>query len=106
MMHRDEAIVLLHRHLKNDNLRKHSLAVGAVMEALANRFGEDVEKWFVTGLLHDIDYESTMDDPAKHSVVGAEMLKEEGLPADVVHAVKAHADHAPLESARERRRMQ
>ncbi len=101
-MNREEAKALLYEHLKNDNLRKHSLAVGAVMEALAERSGEDVEKWFVTGLLHDIDYEYTMDDPDRHSVKGAQMLEEAGLANDVVHAVKAHADHAPLETLLDR----
>ncbi len=97
-MDREKAFEFLYRNLQNENLRKHSLAVGAVMEALAKHFNEDGEKWFVTGLLHDIDYEFTMDDPDSHSVMGAEMLEKEGLPGDVVHAVKAHADHAPLES--------
>ncbi len=97
-MNRTEANELLYSHLESDSLRKHSLAVGAVMEALAEHFNEDAEKWFVTGLLHDIDYEYTMDDPDQHSVKGAQMLEEAGLPGDVVHAVKAHADHAPVES--------
>lgn len=90
MMTREEAVKLLEKNLKNKNLRKHCLAVEAIMRALARHFDEDVEKWGLAGLLHDIDYEQTKDAPERHSLVGAEMLVQEGLPQDVVYAVKAH----------------
>lgn len=90
MMTREEALKLLEKKLKNKNLRKHCLAVEVVMRALARHFNEDVEKWGLAGLLHDIDYESTKDAPERHSLEGAEMLAQEGLPEDVVYAVKAH----------------
>ncbi len=89
-MKRSEALELLKKHLKNKNLIKHSLAVEAVMAGLAKRFGEDEEKWALAGLLHDIDYEYTKDNPEKHSLMGAEILQEAGLPEDIVYAVKVH----------------
>ncbi len=89
-MNRDEAWELLKKNLTNRNLRNHSLAVEAVMRRLAEHFGEDVEKWGLAGLLHDIDYDRTKDDPHRHSLEGAQMLAELGLPEDVVHAVKVH----------------
>ncbi len=89
-MERSEAWELLNKHMKNENLLKHSLAVEAVMVGLAKHFGEDEEKWALAGLLHDIDYEYTKDNPEKHSLVGAEMLQEAGLPEDVIYAVKVH----------------
>ncbi|KYH31528.1 HDIG domain-containing metalloprotein [Neomoorella mulderi] len=95
-MTRQEALQLMEKHLKNKNLRKHALAVEAVMRALARHFGEDEEKWGLAGLLHDIDYESTKDDPDRHSLVGAEMLAREGLPEEVVYAVKAHNERHGL----------
>ncbi|WP_258360909.1 HDIG domain-containing metalloprotein [Moorella sulfitireducens (nom. illeg.)] len=95
-MTRQEALQLLAKHVKNQNLRKHCLAVEAVMRALARHFGEDEEKWSLAGLLHDIDYESTKDAPHRHSLVGAEMLAREGLPEEVVYAVKAHNGHHGL----------
>lgn len=89
-MQRDRAVALLKEYLKNDNLFKHSLAVEAVMRGLAEYLGEDVEKFGLAGLLHDIDYDSTADDLRRHSLVGAQILAENGLPEDVVYAVKAH----------------
>lgn len=69
------------------------LATAAIMEGLARRFGQDEEKWYLTGLLHDIDYEETKDDPDRHSLLAGEMLEEMGFEEDLVHAVKAHNDH-------------
>lgn len=89
-MNRSEAMELLKKNLKNKNLIKHCLAVEAVMANLAIHFGEDEEKWALAGLLHDIDYDSTKDDPHSHSLVGAEILSSAGLPEDVVYAVKVH----------------
>ena len=56
-MNREEVLKLLKENLSNQNLIKHSFAVEAIMRALARRFGADVEKWGLVGLLHDIDYE-------------------------------------------------
>ncbi|MTI80495.1 MAG: HDIG domain-containing protein [Firmicutes bacterium] len=95
-MTRNEALELLKKHLKNENLVKHCLAVEAVMVHLAKHFGEDEEKWALAGLLHDIDYDYTKDDPEKHSLMGAEMLEKEGLPEDVVYAVKVHNERHGL----------
>lgn len=60
------------------------------MRRLARHFGQDEEKWGLAGLLHDIDYDETKDDPVRHSIVGAEILEQMGLPEDVVYAVKVH----------------
>jgi len=89
---RTEALALMRRHLTDRNMRKHSLAVEAVMRALARRLGQDEEKWGLAGILHDIDYEQTRDRPDRHSMVGADMLAEMGVEADVVEAVRAHND--------------
>jgi uncharacterized protein len=90
MMTRDEAMSWLNEHIANRNLLKHMLASEACMRALARKLGEDEAKWGLAGLLHDIDYEKTKGDAKSHSLVGAEMLTERGLPADVVYAVKVH----------------
>lgn len=81
---------LLNKNLSNKNLVKHCLAVKAIMEGLAEHFGEAKEKWGTAGLLHDIDYEQTKDNPAEHSLVGAKMLSDLGYPDDICRAVKAH----------------
>jgi len=89
-MTRQEALAYLEKHLQNDNLIKHSLAVESIMRGLARHLGEDEEKWGITGLLHDIDYETTATDPERHSQVGAQMLTTAGLDEDMVYAVKVH----------------
>ena len=60
------------------------------MRDLAEKFGEDQEKWELAGLLHDIDYEETKNDPNKHSILGAEMLEKLGLGKEICEAVKTH----------------
>lgn len=89
-MLREEAINLLNDKVQNKNLIKHCIAAGACMRALAEYFDEDTEKWGITGILHDIDYEETKNDPAKHSLLGAEILHNLGVDKDIVEAVKTH----------------
>ncbi|MDD3267996.1 MAG: HDIG domain-containing protein, partial [Syntrophomonadaceae bacterium] len=78
-MQREEALSLLKQNLKSDNLFSHSLAVEAIMRGLAGRLNEDVEKFGLAGLLHDIDYDVTAEDPQRHSLLGASILEENGL---------------------------
>ncbi|SJZ41313.1 HDIG domain-containing metalloprotein [Selenihalanaerobacter shriftii] len=89
-MKRNEALQKLKENLNNKNLIKHSIAVEAGMEELAKHFDKDVKKWGLAGLLHDIDYEETKDEPNKHSIIGAKMLEELGLSDEIVYAVKVH----------------
>lgn len=95
-MKRDEALALLQKHLPNRNLQKHCLAAEAVMRRLARHFNEDEELWGLAGLLHDIDYDRTKDEPDRHSIEGAEMLAALGLPSEVVYAVKVHNERHGL----------
>ncbi|OGS68972.1 MAG: phosphohydrolase [Firmicutes bacterium RBG_13_65_8] len=91
-MERDEARALMQSKLGNKNLQKHTFAVEAIMRRLARRLGQDEEMWGLAGLLHDIDYEETKGDPAKHSLVGADDLAAMGVDARIVHAVRVHND--------------
>lgn len=97
MMERSEALTLLKKHVKTKNLLNHMYAVEAVMAALARHLEEDEKLWSLAGLLHDIDYEETKDDPAKHSLVGGEMLTREGFSEVLVYAVKCHNDRHGME---------
>lgn len=89
-MNREKAINLIKENIENENLIKHCLATEACMKALAHYFNEDEEKWGLAGLLHDIDYEKTKDNPEKHSLLGAELLAKIGLDKEIVEAVKTH----------------
>jgi putative nucleotidyltransferase with HDIG domain len=92
VVNREDAWDLMCEWTESDSLRKHMLAVEAAMRAYARRFGEDEEKWGVTGLLHDMDYEKypTQDG---HPMVGVRELERLGYPEDVLHAIKGHADY-------------
>jgi len=89
-MNREEALDLVKSKIQNQNLVKHCLAVEVCMQALARHFNEDQEKWSLAGLLHDIDYEETKDNPEKHSIIGAEMLEKMGLDKEITEAIKTH----------------
>ena len=97
-MQRDEAVELLNQNLSNKNLIKHCLAVEACMRDFAVKFGEDEEKWGLAGLLHDLDYDYTADDPDNHTLRTAEILKEYDLPEEIIHAIKAHNCKAEMNS--------
>lgn len=86
-MNREEAFNLLKEYVKKDSLIKHSLAVESSMIAYANHFDENVEKWSVAGLLHDIDFEMY---PEEHPYKGLEILKEKGIEEDIILAIKGH----------------
>lgn len=85
---RDEAWALLCRHTASDALRKHALAVEAVMRHFAPRYGGDPELWGVVGLVHDLDYEQF---PDEHCVQTARILGEEGWPEPLIRAAISHA---------------
>jgi len=84
------AVEFLKENLKNENLIKHSFVVGAIMEGLADRLGEDKEKWKECGILHDIDYEKINGDFFQHGLVAEKMLKDFGAKEDIIKAVKVH----------------
>ena len=97
-MTREEAYNLAKPRFSNKNLFKHVLAVEAVMRELAEHFEQDVEKWGLVGLLHDLDYEETMNEPERHTLVTEELLRDTDVPPDVIHAVKAHNNLASHDS--------
>jgi putative nucleotidyltransferase with HDIG domain len=89
-MNREEALNLIKKYIKNENLIKHSIASGAVMKHLALKLNEDKEKWEITGILHDIDVELTEGDIKTHTHKAVEILKENSIDEDIIEAVKMH----------------
>ena len=94
MLDRQAAYELVCEYTQSDSLRKHMLAVERCMRAYAEKFGGDVEKWGVVGLLRYVDYGRSPESP-DHPLRGAEILAERGYPEDVIYAIKSHADYLP-----------
>jgi putative nucleotidyltransferase with HDIG domain len=90
-MTRDDAWALLKEYTKSESLVKHALAVEAAMRHYAAHFGESVETWGLTGLIHDFDYERWPDPPG-HTREGARILRERGVDEEVIGAILSHAD--------------
>lgn len=89
-MDRDELFLVVAERMPSANLLHHVLAVEAIMRGLAAHLGEDVDKWGLAGLLHDIDYQETKDKPNLHGVVAAEELHLMGVSDEICYAVRVH----------------
>ena len=90
-MTRDEGFAILQEFTKSESLRKHALAVEAALRHYAAHFGENMEVWGVTGLIHDFDYER-WPNPPDHTREGARILRERGVDEEIVGALLSHAD--------------
>jgi putative nucleotidyltransferase with HDIG domain len=76
---------------QKDTTYRHLVSVEGVMRRLGRHFGEDEERWALTGLFHDLDQDQTADDPDRHAYLAAEWLRSSGTEEDVVNGVLAHA---------------
>lgn len=85
---RKEAEVLLFSHVLDEYQRHHAFMVGTAVEGYATKFGEDPELWFLTGYLHDLDYQEY---PDLHPGESLKWFRDSGYPEDFMHAVEAHA---------------
>lgn len=101
-MDRATALNLVEDNISQDNLIKHMKAVEAGMRELANYFDEDQEVWGITGLLHDLDYEETEEDPEEHGLLTVEMLQDKDLTDKQLDAIKAHAGQKNPETRMEK----
>lgn len=93
MLDRAAALALLHQEVQSPSLRIHCLAVATAVEAYAHKLGGDPDLWYITGLLHDFDYEKHPT-PEEHPFVGVYMLDELDYPAEVTQAILSHADYS------------
>ena len=101
---RESAWSLLTEYTRSESLRKHARAVEACMHAYARKFARDngldereaealEQKYSVTALLHDFDYEQ-FPTPEQHPFVGSKILAERGYPEDIRRAILSHADYS------------
>lgn len=85
---RTEAQQLLHQHVQDEYQRHHAVMVATAMAGYARRFQADAELWYVTGLLHDLDFE---EHPDTHPRESLQWFRDWGYPEEFIHAVEAHA---------------
>jgi predicted hydrolase (HD superfamily) len=85
---KEAATTLLHQHVQDEYQRWHALMVATALEGYAQHWGEDPLLWYVTGLLHDLDFG---EHPESHPAPSLQWFKDWGYPADLLHAVEAHA---------------
>ena len=88
---RAQAWDLLCEWTESDSLRKHALAVEASMRAYARIWSEDEERYAITGLVHDLDYERYPDLGTGHPRKALELFEEKGYPQELIDAVAGHA---------------
>ena len=101
-MDRNEALKLLKEYVKNERMISHSLASEVVLRALAERLDEDVDKWGLAGLLHDLDVEITNADPKTHSHETVRILKEKGVDPEIIEAIRLHNEEAHTDKRSEK----
>ena len=102
---RADALALVEEYTASESLRKHMLSVETAMRAYAEHFGEDVERWGLTGLVHDFDYErypnAAHSPTEEHPAEGVRILRAHGYPEDILEAILGHATYSGV--ARESR---
>lgn len=92
-MDRNQAWEIVCEFVQSEGLRKHMLAVEACVTAYARKLGEDEEKWAVTALLHDFDWEIHPEAP-DHPMKGEPILAERGVSEEVRRAILSHANYS------------
>lgn len=94
-MERTQALAIVNEYVKNPGLINHMLAVEAAMRFYARLNNQDEEEWGITGLLHDFDWEihPTLE---QHPDEGAPILRERGVPEEIVLAILSHGDHSDI----------
>ena len=101
MINRKEALILIKKYLRgNDNII-HSFATEAVLKEIAKLLNKDENLWGLSGLLHNLDYEFTDNNPEQRGTLSAQLL-EDLLPNNAINAIKAnnylHTDYMPVSS--------
>ncbi len=92
-MDRAKAWEIVCEFIQSDSLRRHALAVETCVSAYAAKNNEDAEKWAVTALLHDFDWEIHPRMP-DHPVRGEPILAERGVSEEIRKAILSHANYS------------
>ncbi len=91
-LNRQQALNELNTRLGNSNLFRNSIAVEAVMREFAAEYNEDIDKWGMLGLLHNIDYELTGNDLERRGIIAALILESLDVDDSIVYSIKSQND--------------
>lgn len=86
---REAAVVILKKYNQDAFHLHHAYTVEGVMRWFARErgYGDEEEFWGIVGLLHDVDFEQY---PEQHCIKAPELLRQEGVGEDMIHAVVSH----------------
>lgn len=85
---KEAAHKLLEEYVQEPYQRLHAKMVALGMEAYAKQYGEHEDLWYMTGLLHDLDYDKH---PDAHPNESLKWFKDWGYPTVLIDAISAHA---------------
>ena len=88
---------LRYRSSYSQNVLAHSVEVAHLMGLLAGEMGLDISKAKRIGLLHDIGKAMSEEAEGPHAIVGADFLKRNKEPEDVVNGVASHHGEVPYD---------
>ena len=83
-----EARALLAQYVSDPYQRLHADMVAVAVQGYAEQYTGDPHLWWVTGYLHDLDFEQHSEN---HPGPSLEWFKAWNYPQELIHAVEAHA---------------
>jgi ribonuclease Y len=82
--------ILRFRTSYGQQVLSHSKEVAHLAAMMASEVGADTRLAKMAGLLHDIGKSIDHEVEGSHAVIGADLVQRHGVPAPVVHAIRAH----------------
>ena len=84
----------MHDWVQSSSLRTHMECVAACIRSFCDGDKEECDRWTVTGLLHDFDYEKHPTQE-EHPFKGVEYLREHtDVDEDIIEAILGHATYS------------
>jgi len=86
----EQAQILVDKYISDQITKMHLRESEVFMRSLAKKFGESEDEWGIIGLLHDIDWGLTKNNPEEHCVKAEAILKEAGASDFLIETIMSH----------------